>query len=173
MFYENLKGPIEALLFASGEPLAASKLAQILSIDELNVRELIDRLQFDLAASHRGLAIVEVAGGFQFCTKPEFAAYIEQLGQVQDAKLSAAALETLAIIAFRQPVTRQEVEQVRGVKAERIISQLVERGLIRELGRKDAIGRPILYGTTEGFLQSFGLRSLKELPDLTEFISEN
>lgn len=168
MFYDKLKGPLEAVLFASGNPLSANRLAKILQIDELNVTELITEMCDEMRSEQRGLTIVEVAGGYQLCTKANLAVYVEQLGSTQESKLTTAAMETLAIIAFRQPVTRHEIEQIRGVNADKIVSQLAERGLIKEMGRKDTVGRPILYGTTTEFLQSFGLKKLSDLPDVSQ-----
>jgi segregation and condensation protein B len=170
MFYHHLKGHIEALLFAHGNPLTGDKLAEMLEIDRENISQLLEELKQDMANSDRGLVILEVAGGYQLCTKPELAPVIERLVDVHESRLSLAAMETLAIIAFKQPVTRQEIENIRGVKVESVIATLVERSLIREVGRKEAIGRPILYGTTEEFLKCFGLNSLSDLPNLSEFM---
>jgi segregation and condensation protein B len=172
VFYEHLKGSVEALLFARGDPLPANQIAQLLTIPVESVVNLLDGLSRDMEKSERGLIIVEVAGGYQLCTKPELAATVEKLAHVQEARLSPAAMETVAIIAFRQPVTRQEVEAIRGVGADKMLNNLIERGLIRELGRKDAIGRPILYGTSEQFLQCFGLKDLKDLPPLAGFLQQ-
>lgn len=171
MFYQHLKGHIEALLFANGSPLTAEKLAHILEIDSENVGILLEELRQDMAASDRGLTIVEVAGGYQLCSKPELAPVVGKLVEVQEARLSLAAMETLAIVAFKQPVTRQEMEHIRGVSVDGVVSTLLERGLIKEVGRKEAIGRPILYGTTDDFLQCFGLKSLNDLPNLADLIS--
>ncbi|MDR3564098.1 MAG: SMC-Scp complex subunit ScpB [Negativicutes bacterium] len=170
MFYRHLKGHIEALLFAFGNPIAADKLAAILEIDAENVAVLLDELKADMAGDQRGLMITEVAGGYQLCSKPELAPVIEKLVDLQESRLSPAAMETLSIVAFKQPVTRLEMENIRGVKVDGVVSTLVDRGLIREVGRKEAIGRPILYGTTEDFLKCFGLKSLDELPNLAEFL---
>lgn len=171
MFYQHLKGHIEALLFANGNPVTAAKLAQILEVDAENVGVLVEQLKQDMASDDRGLTIIEVAGGYQLCTKPPLAAVIDRLVEVQEARLSLAAMETLAIIAFKQPVTRLEMEHIRGVKVDGVVTTLLERGLIREVGRKEAVGRPILYGTTDEFLKCFGLASLDDLPDLAELIS--
>ena len=170
MFYRHLKGHIEALLFANANPVAADKLAVILEIDTENVILLLEELKQDMAAEDRGLVITEVAGGYQLTTKPELAPVIERLVDIQEARLSAAAMETLAIVAFKQPVTRQEMENIRGVKVDGVVTTLLERGLIKEVGRKEAIGRPILYGTTSEFLKCFGLKGLEELPNLADFI---
>jgi segregation and condensation protein B len=172
MFYQHLKGHVEALLFAACDPTPAAKLAKLLEIDEQTTIELIDELQREMEQEGRGLTIVEVAGGYQMCTKPELASVIEKLAEVPDSRLSVAALETVSIIAFRQPVTKPEIEAIRGVKVDGVVNTLLDRRLIREMGRKDVIGRPILYGTTNEFLQCFGLKSLQELPDLTKLLAD-
>jgi segregation and condensation protein B len=171
MFYRHLKGHIEALLFASGNPVTADKLAQILEIDAENVASLIAELKQDMAGDSRGLTILEVAGGYQLCTKQELAPVIARLVDIQEARMSQAAMETLAIIAFKQPVTKQEIEHIRGVKVDGVVSTLIDRGLIKEVGRKEAIGRPILYGTTDDFLKAFGINSLADLPDLADLLN--
>ena len=170
MFYRHLKGHVEALLFANGDPITADKFAEILEIDRENVIMLIEDLKQDLAGTERGLISVEVAGGYQLSTKPELIPIIERLVVVQEARVSLAAMETLAIVAFKQPVTKQEIENIRGVKVDGVVTTLVDRALIKEIGRKEAIGRPILYGTTDEFLKCFGLKSLEELPNLSEFL---
>lgn len=168
MFYAKLKAPLEALLFVSGDPVAAGHLADILQIDRVNVEELIDELQADMEQADRGLTIIKVAGGYQLCTKPQFSPLVEKMTQVMDKKLSAPAMETLSIIAFKQPITKQEIEDIRGVRVDRVLVKLQERNLIAEVGRKKVIGRPILYGTTEEFLKCFGLADLKDLPALPD-----
>ncbi|MBP2653531.1 MAG: chromosome segregation and condensation protein, ScpB [Firmicutes bacterium] len=170
MFYRHLKGHIEALLFAHGDPISADKFAVMLEIDRENVVQLVEELKLDMVGDQRGLKITEVAGGYQLCTKPELAPVLDKLVHIQEAKLSMAAMETLSIVAFKQPVTRQEIENIRGVKVDGVVSTLLERGLIKEVGRKDAIGRPILFGTTDEFLKCFGLKTLAELPKLAELI---
>ncbi|MDU4962117.1 MAG: SMC-Scp complex subunit ScpB [Sporomusaceae bacterium] len=172
MFYQHLKGHVEALLFAAGDPVPVVKLAKLLEIDELTVRDLLDELRGDMEQEGRGLTLVEIAGGYQLCTKPELAPVIVKLAEIPDSRLSVAALETLSIIAFRQPVTKPEIEAIRGVKVDGVVNTLIERQLIREMGRKDVIGRPILYGTTEVFLQCFGLKDLSDLPDLTKLMPD-
>ncbi len=172
MFYGHLKSHLEALLFASGDPVAAAKLAAILEISEESLDLLAAQLTADMASNERGLTVVRVAEGYQLCTKPSLADVVTKLVQFQDHRLSMAALETLSIIAFKQPITKQEIEAIRGVKIDRVLSNLVERQLIRELGRKEAIGRPILYGTTLDFLKCLGLNSLKDLPPLVELLPE-
>lgn len=168
MFYEELKGPVEALLFVSGDPVSAGQLADILQIDRTNLEEIIASLQDEMESKTSGLTIIRVAGGYQLVTKPELAPYMEKMTQVMDKKLSAPALETLSIIAFKQPITKQEIEDIRGVHVDRVLAKLLDRNLIVEVGRKPVIGRPILYGTTDEFLKCFGLDGLKDLPTLPE-----
>lgn len=172
MFYRHLQGPIEALLFASGHPLPADKIASLLNIHIDHIHTLIADMVSSMTAEERGLTIVEVAGGYQICTKPIYSEIVSKLAAVNESKLSAAALETLAIVAFKQPVTRQEIESIRGVNVDRVIATLLERMLIKEIGRKEAIGRPILYGTTVEFLQCFGLKSLDDLPDISSLLPD-
>ena len=171
MFYSKFKKHVEALLFSSGNPVSTRKIAQILDIHEQHVELLVDQLILEMTDENRGLMIVKVAAGYQLCTKPELATVVKQLAQVQDTKLSLAAMETLSIIAFKQPITKHEIEDIRGVKVDKVLSKLVERQMIKELGRKEAIGRPILYGTTDDFLKCFGLNGLEDLPPLIELLS--
>jgi len=168
MFYQHLKGPMEAMLFAAGDPLKPERLSELLDIPLEHVHEMLQELQADMEKPERGLCLMQVAGGYQMCAKPELASVVEKLAIHQDARLSPAALETLSIIAFKQPVTRQEVEYIRGVQSDGVINTLVERRMVKEVGRKETIGRPILFGTTEEFLSCFGLNSLEELPTLPE-----
>lgn len=166
LFYDYMKAHVEALLFAHGTPLAAPRIAAILDIPAEHVDRLLCLLEDEYAKPGRGLMIRRVADGFQLCTKPELGGVVEKLTEIPEQKLSQAALETLAVIAFRQPATKQEIEAIRGVKVDGVVNTLLECGFIRETGRKDAVGRPILYGTTDDFLIHFGLRSLEELPKL-------
>ncbi|MDF2876850.1 MAG: scpB [Sporomusa sp.] len=166
----HLQGPIEALLFASGQPLPADKIADILHVQTDQVHTLIADMINSMAVEERGLTIVEVAGGYQLCTKPVFSDIVNKLSDIQENKLSTAALETLAIVAFKQPVTKQEIEGIRGVKSDRVVTTLLDRMLIKETGRKEAIGRPILYGTTNEFLQCFGLKNLDDLPAIANLL---
>ena len=172
MFYQHLKGPMEAMLFAAGDPMPAERLSTLLDIPIEHVQAMLLELKEDMEQPGRGLCLIQAAGGYQICTRPEFAAVVEKLAVHQDPKLSPAAMETLSIIAFRQPVTRQDVEYIRGVQSDGVINTLIERRLIKEVGRKDTIGRPILFGTTEEFLGCFGLNSLAELPALPEAATE-
>lgn len=168
MFYQHFKGPIEALLFAAGDPIRAEKISELMDIPLEHVTELLRQLQEEMAAPERGICLLQVAGGYQLCTKPELAAVVQKLAAVQETKLSGPALETLSIIAFKQPVTRQEVEYIRGVQSDGVINTLIERRLIKEVGRRETIGRPLLFGTTDEFLSCFGINSLDELPALPD-----
>lgn len=162
----ELKAALEALLFVSGEAVSGAKLANTLAISLDDLDELIVSLQQDLQSENRGLALIKIADGYRLCTKAKLSAYLEKFTQVIDKKLSQPLMETLSIIAFKQPVTKQEIEEIRGVNTEKILRRLLERDLIQEIGRKKVIGRPILYGTTSVFLQCFGLNDIKDLPEL-------
>lgn len=157
---------IEALLFASDAPLSAADLSRLdESFDEERIEAMIGELQEEYAAEERAFAIVEIAGGYQIMTRPEFAPILERYETVPlTNRLSSAALETLAIIAYRQPVGRAEVEEIRGVGAGGVLKTLLERNLVEIVGRGESLGRPLLYGTTRFFLEHFGFRSLAELP---------
>lgn len=157
---------LEAVMFAAGDPMSMEDLANILHADLLTVQNLTTRLQKELDERHSGLTIRRVAGGLQLATRPELYPVVERLSQVVDRKLSAPTMETLSIIAFKQPITKQEIEHIRGVRIERALSKLIELELISEVGRKQVLGRPILYGTTDTFLRTFGLDSLEDLPNL-------
>ena len=146
--------------------MSMEDLADILHADLLTVQNLTTRLQKELDERHSGLTIRRVAGGLQLATRPELYPVVERLSQVVDRKLSAPTMETLSIIAFKQPITKQEIEHIRGVRIERALSKLIELELISEVGRKQVLGRPILYGTTDTFLRTFGLDSLEDLPNL-------
>ena len=168
MFYEHLKGNIEAVLFAAGKPVTEVQLAEMLSVEKEHIRILLAQMKSEMEDANRGLTILEVAGGYQLCTKAEFAETVARLAEVQPNRLSKAALETLSVIAFKQPITRAEIEEIRGVQVDRVLQNLIDKELIKELGRKEVIGRPILYGTTEVFLNCFGMDSLSDLPPLPD-----
>lgn len=161
---------LEALLFVAWEPQTTRRLAEIVQLEPKLVRELLLELKEEYA--ERGFRLVEIAGGWQFLTRGEFAPYVERLYKPRSQQLSKAALETLAIVAYRQPVTRLEVDAVRQVKSDAMLAKLLERGLIKEVGRLEGPGRPILYGTTREFLAAFGLNSLEELPSFEELVPE-
>lgn len=161
------RAALEALLFSSPDPVAVEDLARVLSLPIPHVRTLLAQMAEEYASQERGFMLDEVGGGFRLCSKPEYGPLIEEMGKaVRKSPLGRSALETLAIIAYRQPITRPQIESIRGVRAESAIATLLDRGLIEEKGRSDAPGRPILYGTSESFLVHFGLSSLDELPPL-------
>lgn len=166
LFAEDLKAALECLLFATMEPLTTKELAGIMDLPVPEIEELLTELINEYNHSARGLQIQKLAGGYKMATKPAYAPYLEKLCRPRVNPLSRPALETLAIIAYRQPVTRAEIESIRGVKVDHLLANLLERNLIQEVGRKETPGRPILYGTTSEFLAYLGLSSLKELPPL-------
>lgn len=157
---------LEALLFAAGDPVTKEQLARVMGKEPVQVTDIMGELQKELDKGGRGLTLRQVAGGWQLVTRPEFYPVIEKLSEVADKKLSTPAMETLSIIAFKQPITKQEIEHIRGVRVERALAKLLELELICEKGRKKAVGHPILYGTTEAFLKCFGLNGLEDLPRL-------
>ena len=167
----HLRGALEALIFASDTPLKASELAKRASAALKEVREQLLSLKSEYQ-SH-GIHLEEVNGGWVFRTSPEFAPFVRELSKEKPVRLTRAQLETLAILAYRQPITRPEIDDIRGVDSGPVLKLLLERDLIRILGKKDEAGRPILYGTTAVFLEFFGLKSLKDLPTLTEFTELN
>ena len=156
---------LEALLFAAGEPLSKEKIAELMDTGVIEVSNLLRQLDKELKG--RGIILREVAEGWQLSTRPEYFPVVEKLSTVVNKKISASMMETLSIIAFMQPVTKAEIEEIRGVNVDRIISKLTDINFIEEVGRKQVIGRPILYGTTENFLNAFGIKSLKDLPKIS------
>jgi segregation and condensation protein B len=163
---------VEALLFSSETPLSASKIANVVgAASAQDIRETIDRLNQKYLELNRSFQIQEIAGGFQMVTKPEYSNYLQQLFKIKsENKLSGAALETLAVIAYKQPVLRAEVEAVRGVSCGEMIRAVMEKDLIKIVGRAEELGRPMLYGTTKKFLEVFGLGSLEDLPKVPELL---
>jgi len=157
---------LEVALFAAEEPCNVSLLAAVLQVSEEQVPELVEQLSDRLEDT--GLQVVRLAGGFQLATRSTYADYVQRLREPQPERLSRQALETLAIIAYRQPTTRPEIDQVRGVDSSGVINNLLEKGLIAITGRKRAPGRPFLLATTPHFLSTFGLHDLSELPNLPE-----
>ena len=156
---------IEAILFVAGEPVNVKDMQRALDVTEDETRQAIDALDSDYSFHRRGITLKRFGEHIQLSTRAEYAPYAERLLQpIQKQSLSQSALETLAIVAYRQPVTKLEMEAVRGVKCDYSVQSLVNKGLIEEVGRKEALGRPILYGTTDKFLSHFGLSSLKDLP---------
>ncbi|WP_442594647.1 SMC-Scp complex subunit ScpB [Neobacillus sp. D3-1R] len=171
----NWTGIVESLLFAAGdEGLSLKQISSVLEVDEQIAEDIIQNLQAEYENKNRGISIVELAGTFQLATKKENASYLKKLVEApSNSSLSQAALETLAIIAYKQPITRLEIEEIRGVKTERPLQTLMSKVLIKEVGRSEGTGRAYLYGTTKEFLESFGLKSLEELPPLPEKFEED
>ncbi len=162
---ENIKYAIEGILFAAGESVKAAKLAVVLDTDIDTVRQAVEELRNEYNEQKRGFSIIEILEGYQICSRPEYYTYIQEiLGEQRNQPLSNAAMETLAIIAYKQPVTKTQIENIRGVNSDGCVNRLYERSLIDEAGRLDAPGRPILYKTTDTFLRCFGLKSPKDLP---------
>lgn len=164
LFSNQTRSIIEGLLFITNEPLSIETLAELTAVQEDEIIDLLADIKMDLEQEAHGITIIEAAGGYMLATKPLVKPYIEKLYKPQMTNLSSAGLETLAIIAYRQPITRGEIELLRGVKADKILQTLLSKDLIEEQGRKDSPGRPILYGTTKQFLQYFGLNTLADLP---------
>ena len=160
---------IEAILFVAGEPVAISDLCEALGVGELEALQAVTELERTLDNDLRGITVKRYGDHIRLETRPEYAPYVERMLQpVQRQSLSQTAMETLAVIAYRQPTTKAEVEQVRGVKCDYSVQSLLQKGLIKEVGRKEALGRPILYATTDRFLEHFGISDIRELPPLPD-----
>ncbi len=166
----ELRGILEALLFMSADPLPMNRLVTLLgAVSKQEVEQALISLNHEYEQEGRGLHLAEIAGGYRILTKPDYAPWIKRLEKVKaPTKLSRSALESLAIIAYKQPIVRAEIEQIRGVETSGVLRTLLERKLVRIVGRKEEPGRPIMYGTTKFFLEHFGLRDLSQLPPLRE-----
>ena len=161
------KAVLEAILFTMGEAVEAERLAEVIELDLKKTKALLKELQNDYAKEDRGINLIELDGSFQMCTKAEMYEYLIKIAKThRKLVLSDSVLETLSIIAYKQPVTKSEIEKIRGVSCDFAVNKLLEYELVMEVGRLDAPGRPILFGTTEQFLRSFGVKSLEELPEL-------
>ncbi len=170
----TLKGRLEAVLFVAGEPVLVDDLAKALNETRFKVQMALSALKEEYDANQRGFCLRLFGEHVQLTTRPLYAADVVHLLQpVQKQTLSQAIMETLAVVAYRQPVTKAEIEAIRGVKCDYSVQSLTQKGLIVEVGRKDALGKPILYGTTDTFLQRFGIESLEELPPMPEARSES
>jgi len=163
---EESKAIIEALIFASEAPLTVDKIKELLKLQKSEINFLLDELVTEYNSSVRGFYLRKVANGYQFRTKPEYAVWIQRLKKVKALRMSQPMMEVLAMIVYKQPITRVEIEYIRGVDSEGVIKSLLDKKLITILGRKDVPGRPFLFGTTVKFLEVFGLESLKDLPAL-------
>ena len=169
MEHGELKPILESIIFVSPSPVKLETLVEILPESNREmILEGLHRIEEEYEATSRGVELVEVAGGYQFRTKPVWAEWVARLKKAKTVKFSQSALETLAIIAYRQPVIRPQIEEIRGVDCGWVLRSLMEKGLVKILGRKDLPGRPIIYGTTKGFLELFNLNSLADLPSLKE-----
>lgn len=164
---EKAEAVIEAILFTMGESVEVSRLAEVIEEDVKTTRAIIQEMKTRLEVENRGISIIELEDAYQMCTKGEMYEYLIKIAKTpKKYVLTDALLETLSIIAYKQPITRLDVEKVRGVNSDHAVNRLVEFGLVKEIGRLDAPGRPLLFGTTEEFLRSFGVHSLDELPSL-------
>ena len=166
---EKIKGIIEAVLFTMGESVTLERLAVALELDQETLREILLEMKEDYNKEERGICLIELDDAWQICTKIETYDYVRKLvSQPKKRSLTDVMLEPLSIIAYKQPVTKQEIEAIRGVKSDFAVNKLVEYKLVKELGRLETIGRPIVFGTTEEFLRCFGVSSIEELPDIDE-----
>jgi len=166
---ETLKSIVESLLFVAEGPLTLQRLAEVIEgADKSEITAALEQIRTDLDSNRRGVRLVEVAGGYQLRTPKENADWVKKFLGGRPARMGRATLETLAIIAYRQPVTKAEIEAIRGVDVDGVVNTLMERSLIRAVGRKDVPGRPFLFGTTPEFLQLFNMKDLSELPTLKE-----
>lgn len=168
----GVKAVIEALLFSSERPLTLEQIKNVLDgLDTHQIRGILEGLNSEYEKSNRGIRIVEIAGGFQMIAAPNFSVFLKKLYKARRVeRLSRPALETLAIIAYKQPVTRLQIESIRNVNVDGVVKNLLDKNLIRISGRKKAPGRPYVFGTTRQFLEYFGLKSLEELPKMQDFL---
>ncbi|MBR0632572.1 Segregation and condensation protein B [Bacillus altitudinis] len=165
----NWKAILEALLYAAGdEGLTRKQLMSVLEVDEAVLLDIMSAVKEEYQKQERGIELIEYADSYMLLTKKEYSVYLKKLVETPSKGLSQAALEVLAIVSYKQPITRSEVEEIRGVKSERVLHSLVAKALLCEVGRADGPGRAILYGTTPTFLEQFGLKALDELPPLPE-----
>ena len=169
MDIHDLTPLVEALIFAADGPIRIERMAEVLDVPAADIRGAVAALEADYAERRRGFFVQEVAGGYQLRTHPEYADFLRKLGRSRPFRFSRPAMESLAIIAYRQPITRAEIEYLRGVDSGSVLKTLLEKRLIRILGKKDVPGKPMIYGTTSEFLELFGLPDLSSLPTLSEF----
>lgn len=171
---EKQKGILEAILFTMGESVPLHRLAEVVEMEAEDLRNLLLEMQMEYQEISRGITLIELEDSWQICTKIETYEYVRKLvSQPKKHNLTDVMLETLSIIAYKQPVTKQEIEAIRGVKCDFAVNKLVEYKLVKELGRKDTIGRPIVFGTTEEFLRCFGVSSIEDLPNIDEVLKQN
>ena len=168
LMQDEIKACVEAILFVRAERVGLDELVELLDVPLLDLKAILDEMLLEYNENSRGIQIVAVEGGYLMCTRPEYAGVLARIDKPVRRRLSSSAMETLAIIAYRQPVSRPEIEKIRGVRSDKMINTLLEKGLIEEAGYKDTIGRPLTYKTTIEFLRLFGLTTIKELPQLEE-----
>ncbi|MFP4017339.1 MAG: SMC-Scp complex subunit ScpB [Halanaerobiales bacterium] len=164
---ENIQAEIEALIFSAEEPVSIGELSRLLEVSKAIIRSNIKDIADSYQTDNHGIYLKEYSSGYMFVTKADYASIIREMHNKRVTRLSQAALETLAIIAYKQPITRGEIEEIRGVKAEKTLLTLSKYSLIEEIGRKDTLGNPIVYGTTDRFLQLFDLQDLSRLPEIS------
>lgn len=165
-----VKSIVESLLFAAGDAVELDRIADIVDVDKRSLRSILKEMMEEYQFERRGIQIIKLEDAYQMCTRGEYHDYIAMLAEPRRKQsLSNAAIEVLAIVAYKQPVTRSSIEHIRGVNCDYVVNRLVERGLIEEVGRLDAPGRPLLFGTTQEFLRCFGVEGVEELPDYEEF----
>ena len=165
----NVKGAIEAMLFVAAEPIPIEALRELFSLTEIEAISLLEQMKSERDAEKSGIILRRVDNGYQFCTNPEYSEYINMLlGPQRRQQLSQAALETLSIVAYKQPVTRGEIENIRGVKSSAVVTMLLEKGLIEKVGTRKTLGHPALLGTTKEFLMHFGLEKIQDLPSIEQ-----
>ncbi|MCK8825724.1 SMC-Scp complex subunit ScpB [Fuchsiella alkaliacetigena] len=166
---ENKKALVEALLFMAAEPIEVAEISKVSDLTAVEIEEALEQLEQDYQDHNRGMELIQIGEGFRLQTKPQYATYVEELYQPEVEKsLTPASLETLTIVAYKQPVTRAEIEDIRGVNVEKALRTLQKKDLVTKLGRKDTIGNPIIYGTSDKFLEYFGLEDLSQLPEPEE-----
>lgn len=163
-YVEKIRATVESLLFITNEPLTVEQICELAEMEEDDVKDVLEWLQEDYSDDSKGIGVIRLGDGYIMAIKQDYLPFVEKLYQPQLNTLSMAALETLSIVAYKQPITRGELELVRGVKSDKLIQNLVQRELVEEKGRKDSPGRPVLYGTTRKFLQYFNISGLDELP---------
>ena len=170
---QNLIPALEAILFSIGEPVSKKRISEILDIDEEQIDSIIDKIIEKFSDNNSGIKIIKLKDKYQMCSKSEYSQYIRQLLNINNnSSLSSSAMEVLAVIAYNQPVTKSFIENIRGISCARIINNLIDKGLIKEKGRLDIPGKPIIYETTDNFLRCFGISSIEELPK-PETLPEN
>ena len=171
--WHKRKALVESLLFVSREPVSLDSITKVVGIKDYEVKEVLDALISEYNLRNSGILILEIAGGYQMVTNPEYSGYIKKLKNINiSSRLSQAALETLAIVAYKQPLTKLEIDNIRGVNSEGSVKSLLDKKLIRIVGKKETPGRPFLYGTTKAFLNHFGLKDLASLPPIESYIIE-